>query len=87
MEWLWISAIVLLVAGLLIFLPLLGGRRTEARKPPVRNREPLTDDRASSQEDGDRHARERDEMLDGVRNLARDDPKKVASMVRHWMKE
>lgn len=87
MDWLWISAIVLFVAGLIVFLPLLSrSHKTEPRKP-VENRNatnlPSTTEGSSARVDN----RDRDEMLDGVRNLARDNPKKVASMVRHWMKE
>lgn len=32
-------------------------------------------------------AEERDAMLDGVKNLARENPKKVAGLLRNWMEE
>ncbi len=86
MDWLWISAIVLLVAGMIIFLPLLGRREgTSGRRKAESSSVPS--DSASSEPTPRVDDRDRDEMLDGVRNLARDNPKKVASMVRHWMKE
>ncbi|MCR9142020.1 MAG: hypothetical protein NXI24_07190 [bacterium] len=32
-------------------------------------------------------AAERDEMLEGVKNLAENDPQKVAGLIRNWMNE
>ncbi|MBU44545.1 MAG: hypothetical protein CMN76_15090 [Spirochaetaceae bacterium] len=94
MEWLWIAGFVLLIAGVLIFLPLLGRNNSSSRstrKSVVQNsqKDPVKGgfDETSSRTGGSRIHRERDEMLEGVRNLARDNPKKVASMVRDWMKE
>ena len=89
---------MLLIAGLLLFLPLLRGRsespsRKRARTDRARDRGSVSPAEAGPGEESSVQGsarideKDRDEMLDGVRNLARDNPKKVASMVRHWMKE
>lgn len=108
MQWLWIVAIVLLLAGLLLFFPLVHyrqshpGKKDDAgSKKKASGAGPKRSKSASREADTTEtnpskgtissaqrfNEKERDEMLDGVRNLARDNPKKVASMVRHWMKE
>lgn len=96
MDWLWIVAAVLALTGLALF-PWLG--RSAKKTEPKRGRTKSTSmaekeispaTPGSTEETVSNRKidpRDRDEMLDGVRNLARDNPKKVASVVRHWMKE
>lgn len=77
-----------LILGSLLFLRRPGRQKkdpSESQAPPVQQekKNPNAKPRAPRELTGE----ERDQMLDGMRALARENPERVAGVVRKWMKE
>lgn len=91
LQWLLLILPVILIAILMLSRLFVTDKkpRKKSRKSTgkpaskVELRQPASDSRPGTP----LSAEEREAMLDGVKNLARENPKKIAGLIRNWMQD